>query len=114
MKKLWLTIVLFVAGLVASAQINKDDISIVQFSAEFVKANEISLDDFKNYNVQTLYMEKHQKLFAKEKIKSLPTVILYSDGEIVYKIDGGISMKLPTECKEEIKYHIEEILRSRF
>ena len=44
MKLLWkITIVLFAGVHVASAQINKDDISVVQFSAQFVKANEISL-----------------------------------------------------------------------
>ena len=115
MKLLWkITIVLFAGVHVASAQINKDDISVVQFSAQFVKANEISLALFKNYNTQTLYMEEHQKLFAKEKIKSLPTIILYSDGEVIYKIDGGISMELPEDSTDKIQYYIDEILRSRF
>ena len=114
MKLLWkLTIVLFAGVHVATAQINKDDISVVQFSAQFVKANEMSLAIFSNYNTQTLYMD-HQKLFAREKIKSLPTIILYSDGEVIYKIDGGISMELPENCASEIQDHIDEILRSRF
>lgn len=115
MKLLWkITIVLFAGVHVATAQINKDDISVVQFSAKFVKANEISLEEFKNYNIQTFYMEDHAKLFAKENIKSLPTIIVYNDGEIMYKIDGGITMKIPETCKEEIQETIEEILRSRF
>tara|TARA_R100001126_G_C4792928_1_gene132848 strand:- start:498 stop:677 length:180 start_codon:yes stop_codon:yes gene_type:complete len=59
-------------------------------------------------------MEDHQKLFAREKIKSLPTIILYSDGEVIYKIDGGISMELPEDCASEIQDYIDEILRSRF
>jgi len=113
MKKLCVLIAIFVAH-VCSAQVNKDDISIVQFSAGFVKAKEISLDLFKNYNTQTIYMEKNQKLFAREKIKSLPTIILYSDGEVIYKIDGGISMELPEDCETNIQHHIDEILRSRF
>ena len=115
MKLLWKIIIVLFAGVhVATAQINKDDISVVQFSAQFVKANEMSLAIFSNYNTQTLYMEDHQKLFAREKIKSLPTIILYSDGEVIYKIDGGISMELPENCASEIQDHIDEILRSRF
>ena len=41
----------------------KDDISVVQYSAEFVKSKEISLNDFSQYNTQTLYLTKHPKIF---------------------------------------------------
>ena len=92
----------------------KDDISVVQFSAEFVKSSEISLNPFKDYNTQTLYLSKNQKIFQKEKIASLPTVILYNDGEEVLKIDGGISMKLPENSIEQINEHINKILETRF
>tara|TARA_R100000808_G_scaffold5352_5_gene16375 strand:- start:982 stop:1320 length:339 start_codon:yes stop_codon:yes gene_type:complete len=92
----------------------KDDISVVQFSAEFVKSNEISLKPFKDYNIQTLYLSKNQDIFQKEKITSLPTIILYNDGEEVLKIDGGISMKLPDNCIDQINEHINKILETRF
>lgn len=92
----------------------KDDISVVQFSAEFVKSSEISLNPFKDYNIQTLYLSKNQKIFQKEKITSLPTIILYNDGEEVLKIDGGISMKLPEDSIEQINEHINKILETRF
>jgi thiol-disulfide isomerase/thioredoxin len=92
----------------------KDDISVVQFSAEFVKSSEISLNVFKDYNIQTLYLSKNQKIFQKEKITSLPTIILYNDGEEVLKIDGGISMKLPEDSIEQINEHINKILETRF
>ena len=92
----------------------KDDISVVQYSAEFVKSSEISLNTFKNYNIQTLYLSKNQKIFQKEKITSLPTIILYNDGEEVLKIDGGISMKLPDNCIDQINEHINKILETRF
>jgi thiol-disulfide isomerase/thioredoxin len=98
---------------VINAQV-KDDISVVQFSAEFVKSSEISLNVFKDYNIQTLYLSKNQKIFQKEKITSLPTIILYNDGEEVLKIDGGISMKLPEDSIEQINEHINKILETRF
>ena len=104
--------VLFVTVAI-NAQV-KDDISVVQFSAEFVKSSEISLNTFKNYNIQTLYLSKNQKIFQKEKITSLPTIILYNDGEEVLKIDGGISMKLPEDSIEQINEHINKILETRF
>jgi thiol-disulfide isomerase/thioredoxin len=92
----------------------KDDISVVQFSAEFVKINEISLIPFRDYNTQTLYLSKNQKAFQKENITSLPTIVLYNDGKEIVKIEGGISLKLPEDTIEIINKHINIILESRF
>ena len=109
----WIVVIVFLWTSASTAQV-KDDISVVQYSAEFVKSSEISLNSFKNYNIQTLYLSKNQKIFQKEKITSLPTIILYNDGEEVLKIDGGISMKLPDNCIDQINEHINKILETRF
>ena len=108
-----LLIVILLVFVFANAQV-KDDISIVQFSAEFVKTKEISLTSFKDYNTQTLYLTKNQEIFKKEKIKSLPTIILYNDGKEVIKIEGGISLSLPEDTMKRIQKHIDSILESRF
>ena len=92
----------------------KDDISVVQFSAEFVKSSEISLNAFKDYNIQTLYIEKHGDIFKKENIKFLPTIVLYNDGEEVITIESGISMKLPENTQKTIQQYIDKILETRF
>ena len=109
----WFVLVVFFWTSVSIAQI-KDGISIVQFSAEFVKDSEISLNTFKDYNTQTLYLSKNQKVFQKEKITSLPTIILYNDGEVIIKIEGGISLKLPENCLETLQEHIDVLLEQRF
>tara|TARA_R110002051_G_scaffold88619_1_gene156021 strand:+ start:23586 stop:23918 length:333 start_codon:yes stop_codon:yes gene_type:complete len=106
-------IFIFLITFVSFTQV-KDDISIVQFSAEFVKTKEISLTHFKDYNTQTLYLTKNQEIFKKEKIKSLPTIILYNDGKEVIKIDGGIRLALPEDTIKRIQKHIDSILESRF
>jgi len=105
-------IALFVS--VASYGQIKDDISVVQYSAKFVTANEIDLKIFRDYNTQTLYMSENKKIFEKEKIKYLPTIILYNDGEVVLVIESGISLKLPDDTTEQIKKEIETILENRF
>jgi len=92
----------------------KDDISVVQYSAEFVKSKEISLNDFSQYNTQTLYLTKHPKIFKRENITSLPALVLYNDGKEIIKIDGGIKMELPSDCKEQLNKHINKILETRF
>ena len=71
-------IIVFLWTFAITAQI-KDDISVVQYTAGF--ASEISLKSFKDYNTQTLYIEKNGDIFKKEKIKFLPTLVLYNDGK---------------------------------
>tara|TARA_B100000963_G_C22424609_1_gene579270 strand:+ start:468 stop:791 length:324 start_codon:yes stop_codon:yes gene_type:complete len=89
-------------------------IEIIQFSAEFLKDNEISLDKFKDHSIQTLYMGKNAGIFKRENIKYLPTVILYSDGEVMLKIESGISLELPKNTEERIQEKIDELLNERF
>tara|TARA_R110000824_G_scaffold5335_3_gene24822 strand:+ start:1657 stop:1983 length:327 start_codon:yes stop_codon:yes gene_type:complete len=106
-----LLILILLVSTFANAQV-KDDISVVQYTAGF--ASEISLKSFKDYNTQTLYIEKNGDIFKKEKIKFLPTLVLYNDGKEILKIESGISMKLPENCLEQINKQINKILETRF
>ena len=89
-----------------------ESISIVQYTANF--AQEISLDDYKDYNVETLLMSNSKKMFDKNKIQYLPTVILYNDGEEQLRIEGDISLKLPENWKQLVNEHIDLLLEQRF
>jgi len=106
-----LLILILLVSNFANAQV-KDDISVVQYTAGF--ASEISLDAFNDYNTQTLYIEKHGDIFKKEKIKFLPTIVLYNDGKEILKIESGISMKLPENSLDQINKQINKILETRF
>jgi hypothetical protein len=109
-KKICVTaIVLFVTAVI-NAQ--TESISIVQYTASF--AQEISLDDYKDYNVETLFMSNSKKLFDKNKIQYLPTVILYNDGEEELRIEGNIRLELPENWKELVNEHIDLLLQQRF
>ena len=89
-----------------------ESISIVQYTANF--AEEISLDDYKDYNVETLFMSKSKKIFDKNKIQYLPTVILYNDGEEELRIEGNIRLELPENWKQLVNEHIDLLLEQRF
>jgi thiol-disulfide isomerase/thioredoxin len=88
-------------------------IEIVQFSAEFLKDNEISLKSFR-YDTKTLYMSKAQDQFKKLDIKYIPTVVLFYNGEEVYRVESGITLKLPDNSIQLIENEIEEIIESKF
>ena len=102
-------IVLFVS---AASLAQTESISIVQYTASF--AQEISLDDYKDYNVETLFMSKSKKIFDKNKIQYLPTVILYNDGEEELRIEGNIRLELPENWKQLVNEHIDLLLEQRF
>lgn len=102
-----------IAYLVTFVSFAQSDINIVQYSAEFVKSNEISLKPFR-YDTKTLYMSKAQDEFKKLNIKYLPTIVLFYNGEEVYRIESGISLKLPENSIELIENQIEEIIESKF
>ena len=89
-----------------------ESISIIQYTAGF--AEEVSLDDFRDYNIETLFMSKSKDAFNKNNIKYLPTIILYNDGEEQLRIESGISLKLPDNWKELLNEHIDLLLEQRF
>ena len=44
----------------------------------------------------------------------LPTICLYNNGELIEKIEAGLSMKLPESTTERIQEHIDELLQDKF
>ena len=96
------------------ASFAQSDIEIVQYSAEFVKENEIDLKPFRQYNVKTLYMSKASNVFAKHKVEYIPSIILFYNGEEVYRVEAGISLKLPEDTIDQINEEIETIIESKF
>ena len=107
--KLCVTVIALFATVAINAQIE-----IVQFSAEFLKDNEISLKSFRSYETKTLYMSKESAMFKKLDIKYIPTLVLFNNGEEVFRVESGITLKLPENSIELIENEIEEIIESKF
>jgi len=103
-----------IAFFLTFASFAQSNIDIVQYSAEFVKENEISLKPLRQYNTKTLYMSKASSTFAKHKVEFIPSVILFYNGEEVYRVESGITLKLPEDTIEKINEQIENIIESKF
>jgi len=110
--RILLLILLFTSSIYS--QDFKDDISIVQFSAGFVKDSEIKLTPFKVYNIYYFKMEDKGIIFREEKIKYLPTIILYHNGKEITRVESGIDLKLPENCIEVINKHIDKLIEDKF
>lgn len=71
--KICVAIVLF-AFSVTHSQSYKDDISVVLYTAEFIKNDNFSLKPFKEHNTYIFYLSKDKKIHANDKIMYLPTL----------------------------------------
>tara|TARA_R100000149_G_C5873975_1_gene137698 strand:+ start:126 stop:458 length:333 start_codon:yes stop_codon:yes gene_type:complete len=90
----------------------KDDISIVQFTADF--AESVSLKDFKNHNTFIFKIESDKKYFDKENVKVVPTIILFHNGKEIKRIKANIMLELPQDWSEKIAAEIDQILNNKF
>ena len=104
----------FFASTVVVSQSYKDDISVVLYTAEFIKNDDFSLKSFKQYYTHTFYLSKDKEIHAKDKIMFLPTICLYNNGDLILKIEAGISMKLPKSTTERLTEKIDQLLEDRF
>jgi len=111
--KLWIAILLLLPTL-AFSQSYKDGIVVIQFSADFVQANEIDISKLEGADMLRLYLTEHPKIFKKENIKYLPTVILFHNGNTVLRVESDISLKLPDNTLEIMQLHINKIIKRKF
>jgi hypothetical protein len=87
-----------------------ESISIIQYTASF--AEQVTLEDYKDYNIETYFISKSPDKF--KDIKYYPTIILFNNEEEELRIESGISLKLPDNWKELLNEHIDLLLEQRF
>ena len=102
------TVIAFFVTVAINAQ--TESISIVQYTASF--AEQVTLEDYKDYNSKTYFVSKSPDEF--KNIRYYPTIVLYNDGEEELRIESGISLKLPEDWKEQLNEHIDLLLSQRF
>tara|TARA_R100001244_G_scaffold108547_1_gene80297 strand:+ start:185 stop:523 length:339 start_codon:yes stop_codon:yes gene_type:complete len=111
--KLWILFLMLIPCLTLS-QSYKDGIVVIQYSADFVRANEIDISTLEGADLIRLSLTDHPEIFEKEKIKFLPTVVLYHNRTTIIKIESDITLKLPENTLEEIQKEINKIVKTKF
>jgi len=90
-------------------------IKVIQFNASWNKANDVpwvmSLKDCKTIGYTDVASDK--KAQAKYKIASVPTIIIFKDGEEVARFQADLSFTL-VATKEEVQEEIDNIIMSDF
>jgi len=90
-------------------------IKVIQFNASWNKANDVpwvmSLKDCKTIGYTDVASDK--KAQTKYKIASVPTIIIFKDGEEVARFQADLSFTL-VATKEEVQEEIDNIIMSDF
>ena len=90
-------------------------IKVIQFNASWNKANDVpwvqSLKDCKTIGYTDVASDK--KAQTKYKIASVPTIIIFKDGEEVARFQADLSFTL-VATKEEVQEEIDNQLMSDF
>ena len=90
-------------------------IKVIQFNAGWNKANDVpwvmSLKDCKTKGYTDI--AKNPKEAKKYKIASVPTIIIFKDGEAVARFQADLSFAL-VATREEVQEEIDNIIMSDF
>jgi hypothetical protein len=110
--KIWLILLLLTFN-ISEAQI-PNGVIIVQYNSDWNKANEIKVKKIKDVDILKLYLSEHPNIFKKNKIKYLPTLVLYKNKEEVIRIESDLSLELPENVSEIMYDEIEKLIKKRF
>jgi|TARA_R100000081_G_C4769279_1_gene144575 hypothetical protein len=84
-------------------------LAVVQYNADFNKNNSVkNLQRLSDARIFNAWIDKQPELKTENRIKSVPTIILYNDGEEVRRWEAGIMMKLDI-THHEIQEYIDEL-----
>ena len=84
-------------------------LAVVQYNADFNKNNSVkNLQRLSDARIFNAWIDKQPDLKTQNRIKSVPTIILYNDGEEVRRWEAGIMMKLDI-THHEIQEYIDEL-----
>jgi len=98
---------LFLMWALFTANVYSQKISIVQVNAEWNERNNIDLNGIRGARVSFGYLEEQPESLRK-KIKAVPTILVFKDGNLVHYWEANLSFKLNIR-KEEIQEYITSI-----
>lgn len=83
--------------------------ALVHINAEFNKSNDwYGLEAVEGIKVYNGYIDSNPAIKEKYNITKVPTLILFRDGEEVYRWEGALDMKLHTKLNE-VQHKIDNI-----
>ena len=110
--KLWLILLLLIPEI--SADKIPNGIIIIQYNSTWNKVNELNFDKIKDIDIVRLYLSDHPEIIKKNKIKYLPTLVLYKNKKEIVRIESDLSLKLPENSSEILYDEIDKLIKKQF
>jgi hypothetical protein len=88
-------------------------VSVVHFNSEWNADNNFDVTVLKDCDVDTVVICTNPELKEKHNIKSVPTIIVFDEGDEVARFEGNIMMELKA-TKKEIQKEIDSIYLTKF
>lgn len=102
-----LIISLFLSGSMF-AQVN-----VIQFNSNWNEENTFDTSQLKDCNTAYVSICENPKIQKEMKIVSVPTIIIFDNGEEIERFEGGIMMEITIKPKE-IQKEIDKLLLAKF
>jgi len=84
-------------------------IAVVHYNAQFNKNNSVeNLGKLTDTRIFNAWIDEHPELKKVGRIKSVPTIVIYKDGEEIRRWEAGISMKLDISFRD-IQTQVDKI-----
>ena len=88
-------------------------VAVIQFNSSWNSDNNFDITVLKDCEIDSVIICNEPELKDEHKIKSVPTVIIFDDGEEVVRFEGNIMLELDAN-KKDIQKEIDKIYLAKF
>tara|TARA_R110002020_G_scaffold406762_1_gene616902 strand:- start:122 stop:463 length:342 start_codon:yes stop_codon:yes gene_type:complete len=109
-QKIWTAYMLIIIFMIVAGQ-SFSQVVVTHFNAKWNEENKaIWVDDLEECEINYVQCPKKIK---KHKVKVLPTIIVFKDGEELYRFEADLSFKM-VATREELQKHIDKLIKDRY
>ena len=88
-------------------------VSVVHFNSEWNADNNFNISLLKDCEIDSIIICNNPDLQELHEIKSVPTIIIFDEGEEIVRFEGNIMMQLEA-TRKDIQKQIDKILLAKF
>jgi len=102
----YLLIVLFIL----LANVSFSQVVVTHFNAEWNEPNKAEwVGELEGCEITYVDISKSPKIQKKHKVTVLPTIVIFKDGEEMYRFEADLSFKM-VATKEELQEHVDKLI----
>ena len=108
--KIWTAYLLIIIFMIIAGT-SFSQVVVTHFNAEWNEVNKTKwVDELSECEVTHVQCPKKIK---KHKVKVLPTIIVFKDGEELYRFEADLSFKM-VATREELQKYIDELIKDKY